>query len=183
MPSIVTPFQKHLEFLKHNLETIARDIVLQNTDFIIGILVDRQIHMGINSEGRSLGTYSPKTQEYADDPMQRRVAGRRRYSDPDMPKTGRYNLDWTGSFIENIFLIEGASGFDIWSSDSKSELLQDKYGKGGKILKLTKENNDFINMEIILPGLQKYLLHNMFRVGQQPETMEYIIDRSSSFDI
>lgn len=180
--SLVTPYIEHLKFIENNLENIARDIVMQNADFIISLLVDRQIHLGINSEGRSMGTYSSKTQEYADDPDRRRDGLPRYFSDEDMPKTGRYNLDWYGDYIENIFLIEGVGGFDIWSKDHKAAIIQEKYGKGGKVLKLTKEHNDFINMELIMPGLQKYLLHNLMRVGMPLQTIDFMQERSSSFD-
>ena len=153
---IIKKVQGHLkEMVEWGIEDEANDIVLRNADRIIKVLQDRQLGKGMYYDNSLLGTYSPYTQELADE--ESRAITEKPYGEP-------YNFQWTGGTFFRMFLksdIED-NGFDIFTRDSKQELLKNVYGD--KLFKLSEENNQWINENIIEPELVKYVEENWFLI-------------------
>lgn len=155
--SIIERQIKHLNSLKDDIEEIAKGIVEQHKEEIISVLQDNQLGLGYNSRGRRLkhsegsGYYAPETENYwakANPPIKEKNTG-----EP-------YNFEWSGSFFEGMIIKQSENSYSIWSIDGKTEMLQRIYGD---ILTLTKENNYWINKNIIEPELYKYVLENLFK--------------------
>ena len=151
---------KHLQNLHtihDNIEDIAGDIVGRNSERIIQILQDKQLGIGKYSDGSLLGTYSPYTQEYADEENVRFP------KDDGQP----YNFQWTGSTFSKMILKYDVVGQDysIFSRDAKQELLKSIYGD--ELFKLTEANNKIINETIIEPELIIYIEENWWRLDMQ----------------
>ena len=51
-------------------------------------------------------------------------------------------------------------GFDIFSSTGKDVYLEDKFKRN--LTKLTKENNEWVNENILEPFVSKKMIENMF---------------------
>lgn len=134
------------------MESIATKIVEDNLDFIYYLIKERQLGQGLNSAGKETGTYKKITQKWAQDPYGYKPRKSKNPGDP-------YNFDWTGDFVDGIYAKMESGGFSIFSRDKKQSLLENKYGE---LLKLTDEHNTQVNMELILPELQKYILENVF---------------------
>jgi len=73
----------------------------------------------------------------------------------------RVTLFDTGAFYDGFKIKLNGYGnpFNIYSTDSKSSNLQDKYGSS--IFGLTEQNERFLNYEIIKPELEKYIKQHL----------------------
>lgn len=155
--SIVKKHIQHLETLKGSIEEIARSIVKKNSELIVSVLQDKQLGIGENSMGGALvwkygtGYYAEPTQDIAtvDGAIKKKP-----FNEP-------YNFQWTGSFFSGMYVHTLTSNnYTIFSKDAKAQLLRQIYGE---ILKLTDENNDWINKTIIEPELVKHIEENWWR--------------------
>tara|TARA_B110000977_G_C11061305_1_gene486074 strand:- start:2046 stop:2504 length:459 start_codon:yes stop_codon:yes gene_type:complete len=149
MSTIVTPYLTKLDSIELELPNIARQTVIDNQEEIKDLLKYKQLALGKGSDGESLGVYSQFTQSYAD------------RDGLSIPKTkGQpYNFQWSSDTFNSMGLFATKKGeFDIFSIDGKKDLLESIYGE---IFDLTEEHNQYVNIEIILPTLQQYILDNL----------------------
>lgn len=155
--SLVQPYIDNLEKIKNNLGDVARQALLDNLDFILYLIKERQLDRGLNAGGNVVGKYKTITEAYADD--DREASGGvypRKDKEPNTP----YNFDWFGSFKDGIYVkLNNDEGFDILTRDGKVGILELQYGK---LLKLTEEHNDQVNNQVIFPALGKYISENIF---------------------
>jgi len=164
MASIVKPYLDNLASISDRLSQIAKDAVTQNSAEIVMLVKSNQLGRGLNSEGRPLtwasgdGFYAMATQTIFDGDTEGSASGNRvgkAYRTP-------YNFSWTGSTLDLMTLkLLSGDAFLIFTADSKMAMLEEIYGE---IFQLTPEHNEYVNNEIILPYLQKFVLDNLFNV-------------------
>ena len=126
------------------LELVAQSAVRDNMDFIMFLLKENQLGNGVLSDGSLAPTYDPSTIGFAEF---------------DTPRTGvssksssnRYNFEWSGQWLDSMYIKIEKEGFDVLSRDYKTAMLE-KMVKG-KLTALTPKNNEKVNDEIIMPKL------------------------------
>jgi len=160
METSISPYLKKLDSIKLDIEKIAKKAIIENGTIIKDLLKDRQLSDGKNSKGNPLkmrigkgtGFYAESTQDYADK------------QGLSVPKTKNspYNFQWTGDTFDSMGIRTINGGYEIFTIDGKQGLLETIYGE---IFDLTEENNKYVNNEIILPALQKYILENFYKVN------------------
>lgn len=156
--SIVTPYLENLDRIKADLPKIANRIVLEEKDEIIELIQDYQLGQGLNSDGKPLrwsggnGYYKSITQQIAYDSNT--------WNREEMKPSGlAYNFNWSGQTFDFMDVKTLRNGdFSIFTINSKQRLLESIYGR---IFDLTDELNEYINIEILLPKLNQYILDNM----------------------
>jgi hypothetical protein len=152
MPTIVDPYLLKLNSIEQELPDIAIQSVINNKENIMNILKFSQLELGIKSDGSDVGVYSDLTSQFAigQDTVKPKNAG-----DP-------YNFQWSGgTFAFMDIKTSGKGEFDIFSTGGKQKLLEDIYGE---LFDLTEEHNQYVNIEIILPTLQQYILDNLVKI-------------------
>ena len=154
MASVVTKYINNLQSISDKMEIIAKDAVIQNAEFIIFTLTERQLALGLNSAGAISGRYAPYTSLKASDPYNQPRREKRR-GEP-------YNWDWSGELFETMNVKAESDSFSIFSTTGKDKMLEAHFKM--KLTKLTEENNKMINETIILPYLMKYLLDHLMDV-------------------
>ena len=152
--TVVTPYLQKLEFIKRSLPRWATRAVLENADWIISILQDKQLSLGLNSNQQIVGRYAPTTATFYGDDPQKKPRTDKTAGDP-------YNFEWFGELFDsmNVKADTNRSEFDIFSSVGKIEELETIYGT--KLGELTTQNNYIVNMEVVLPYLQQKILDNL----------------------
>lgn len=152
--SVVTPYLKKLDKIKDSMERVARRAVQENMEFILFQIKERQLGLGMNSQGGIVGVYKPFTKKLAADPTNK----------PREPKiVGQpYNFEWSGELFDTLTLKLEADSYSIFSTTGKDKFLEEQFKT--KLTKLTPENNEIINNTIILPHLYKYILENFLKV-------------------
>lgn len=162
--SYIKPVLDNLQEISDKLERIGRRALIENMDEVIFVITEMQWGQGLDASGATMGWYTPKTEEEANDPYNKprsnKIAG-----DP-------YNLDWTGELYNTIALrFESDATYSIYSTVGKVRFLerelsdikgQKKRGLKVNLSKLTKENNEYINQEIVIPYVYKYILEHLF---------------------
>jgi hypothetical protein len=156
MATVVEPFIKRLSEIKADLNNIAKQIIIDNSAEIV-LLVKGQLSHGLNSDGNALswsggnGYYAESTQSFAD------------RDNVKTPKVfgSSYNFSWTGETLDNLQMgnINDAL-FEVTTIQFKKNLLESIYGE---IFDLTEENNDYVNMLLLLPKLQEYIITESVR--------------------
>jgi len=150
--TVVEPYLINLDVIERELPNVAKQAVIENKENIMNILKYSQLELGIKSDGSDAGVYSNLTSQFAigQDVVKPKNAG-----DP-------YNFQWSGgTFAFMDVKTDGKGEFDIFSTSGKQELLEEIYGE---LFDLTEEHNEFVNMQIILPYLQEYILKNIVKV-------------------
>ena len=155
MSTVIQPFIDRLNKIQFSIERVARNIVVQNQETIIGILQQNQLSQGLDSYQKVVGWYAPSTVNiYAKDPHNK-------------PRTDKvigspYNFEWQGQLFDTMQMkIEQDGDYTIFSSTGKIKFLEKIYKR--KLGDLSEQNNTIVNMEIILPKLREYLLNEMFK--------------------
>jgi len=111
---------------------------------VLYLLKEKQLAESIRSDGKPAPYYAPNTIEYAQfNPPRTGVSSK--------SSDNRYNFEWSGQWIDSLYVKLEKDGFNILARDDKTAYLE-KISRG-KITALTKENNDKINNEIVLPAL------------------------------
>ena len=152
MSTIVTPYLKKLDSIEKELPDIAKQAVIDNSKQIIDLLKFGQLEEGLNSFGVVTGTYSFHTQGYANADN---ISTPKKFGDS-------YNFFWSGETIDGLKIGRNTrKEFDITTVSGKQNLLEGIYGE---IFDLTEEHNQYVNMEIILPALQQYILDNLMKI-------------------
>ncbi|AKG94197.1 tail protein [Polaribacter phage P12002L] len=163
--TVVQPFIDRLDDIERDLHDIAKQILLDNKEEILDFIKNYQLGLGLDSFGNDLvhpskrngssriPLYEESTQNY----------WAKKKPIPINSKTygNRYNFEWTGGTFKGMdFSKFTKNSFTIFSKDSKAKELEIIYGT--KLFDLTKEHNEYVNNEILLPNLYKYILDNMF---------------------
>lgn len=131
------------------LERVARRAVVENMDYIMFLLKEKQLGQSIRSDGKLAPYYAPNTTEYAKfNPPRTGISSK--------SKNNRYNFEWSGSWIDSLYMKLEKDGFSILARDNKTELLE-KMSRG-KITALTDKNNTLINDEVIKPKLFEHMI-------------------------
>ncbi|MCY7291345.1 MAG: hypothetical protein LH615_04100 [Ferruginibacter sp.] len=137
----IDDYLKKAIFVRDNLSAEVSRIIQKNKEEILDLNRDNQLfYKGINSDGALLKPYSPVT-----------IFFKKQEGKP----YNRTTLFDTGAFTKSFDLINRNNTISIFSKDSKSSLLQDKYGTN--IFGLTNENQNTYNYEIIKPDLMIFL--------------------------
>lgn len=153
--SVVTPYIENLERIKSDLENVAKQSIIDNSEVIIEVLQNKQLRLGIGSNGSVVAkNYKKITETYW------------RFKDPPVDPgykvtTNKYDFFWSGSWFNQMYLLVSQEEYSIFSRDGKTQLLESLHGP---LLKLTKENNDDINEIVIKRSLGKFILSNLFKV-------------------
>lgn len=145
----------HLERLKDQVPIFIRDAIFENSDLIINILQDNQLAKGLDSSGAVVGVYSWATDVYyANDPQNKPRASK--------TKGEPYNFEWSGEFYDsmNIKVNLQSQDYDIYSSTGRDKELMGWFDTDLTIL--TKENNDWVNKNIIEPYVVKQISSYLF---------------------
>tara|TARA_R110000822_G_scaffold278198_1_gene400202 strand:+ start:328 stop:813 length:486 start_codon:yes stop_codon:yes gene_type:complete len=161
MSTIVDSYILKLNSIELELPDIARQSIIDNSSEIV-LLVKSQLSSGLNSFGDSLffrtsissgnGFYAESTQGFAD---RDNVSVPKEYGEA-------YNFSWSGETLDNLQMGSITdSEFDVTTVAYKKKLLEGLYGE---IFDLTEEHNQYVNIEIILPTLQQYILDNLVQI-------------------
>lgn len=129
-----------LNTMKKDLPKKVDEIILKNKNFIVGMLKFRLYNKGTDGNGAMIGRYSKKT-------IPIKIA--------NSQKTSFITLRDQGHFYTGMFLESRNNEYIIDSTDRKTDLLVQIYGKS--IMELTKEQQDNVVSNIIDPDIQKYL--------------------------
>lgn len=150
--SLIKENIKSLLRVEKDLPRIAKKAVVENMDFIMFLLKEDQLGNSIRSDGKPAPYYAPTTIEYARfDPPRTGVSSK---SDSD-----RYNFEWSGKWMDGMYIKVDDDGFDILSRDGKTAILE-KMARG-KLTKLTEKNNKKVNDEVIEPELYERLFERL----------------------
>lgn len=160
--SVVTPYLNKLKSIEGKIPDLAKQALKENYSEIVMLVKAEQLGQGLNSLGRPLawedngqsgnGAYAPGTQDKAD------------REGVSVPKTvgTPYNFNWTGGTLDNMAMKNtGVDTFEIFTTDSKKAYLEGIYGE---IFQLTPKHNEYVNQEIILPFLYRFVLNNFMKV-------------------
>jgi len=101
---------------------------------------------GLNSKGRLVGTYSVVTQNYA-------RKGRRPNESKKAGTT--YNFNWTGAFINGIFITYKNDKISF-SSTGLGLSKKNFFILSNDLLGVEKNRNELINYDILAPRLRRY---------------------------
>ncbi len=146
MRTAVSPYLDRLDRIEAGLEDRAYKIIAEIQETIIDFVRERQLfNKGIDGKGVRLEPYSPYT--IALKKLKGEVYNRTTLLDE-------------GDFYEGMYVTARDGKYFITSSDSKTLLLEQKYGD--KIMVVTDENNQIINKEEILPRLIEWILKELF---------------------
>lgn len=145
----------NLEQIKNEIPIWIRDAIFENAELIINILQDNQLSKGKDSSGTIVGKYSWTTDYFYN-------KGQNKARQPKT-KGEAYNFEWHGEFFDsmNIKVNSVEQGFDIFSSTGKDKFLEKTFRT--ELTKLTKENNDWVNKNIIEPYISKKIMENILK--------------------
>lgn len=124
-----------------DIDQLVRDAVTMNSSKIV-MLNRRQLEVGKNTEGDSIGAYRSKS--YAQ--FKKSIGSKAPFRVPD--------LKLTGEFQKGFFLTVEDNDYYIESTDEKAGMLADKYAK---IFGLTKES------QVIAQGFNTKTLGGLFK--------------------
>ena len=154
--SIITPYIENLNRLKKEIPSKAKEIITENSIYILSVIKYEQLALGTDYLGNDIGD---NEYAYSTEHFYAKISPK-----PRKPKvTGsNYNMEWTGQFFDGLAIKTEDDGYNIFSKNGKKEFLEGIYKT--KLTIFTKEHNDHINNTILLPNLYKYLLQNLLRV-------------------
>jgi hypothetical protein len=139
--NIILDLADKLQRIAESQQQFAGEIINDNEDRIAG-LVEGQMNVGQTGEGTPIRpAYSPS------------YAAFKGFQTPD--------LKLSGDFHKSIYATAERFGAGIGATDEKTESLVERYGE--EILKLSDENADFFNKDILLPELRERNLRELSR--------------------
>lgn len=156
---VLDPYFNAIDHLKGNIENVAKEAVLKNIDEILK-LNKQQLMGSIGANGkRNPRRYAESTENYW------------RYADPPQDPSqkvqrNKYNFFWSGETQREMYVkVNENNSFSIFSEGGKAKFIESFYAaQGFKMFGLTPKHNKYINEEIILPYLRKYILDYLFKV-------------------
>lgn len=131
---------------KEGIEYATEGIVKQLAEQIIDLNRMGQLFQGLNTKGQIIGKYSKNTEKRYGGAAKGKYAG-----DP-------YNFEDTGDLFKAFSLDYNNGRLDIFSTDSKVDLLKDKYDTAdAKLFGLTWEHEMELNYEMLKPKLIQFI--------------------------
>ena len=110
---------------------------------ILDLIRERQLHRGLNSEGKIIGRYTAATEQIS--------GGRKKEGQP-------YDFLDTGDLFRGFKYNFKGGELEIFSTDSKFDQLKWEHERGnGKLFVLSEENQHLLNFEMIKPMLVRFL--------------------------
>lgn len=160
MSTVVDPFIKRLRDIELALPRVANRILLENAEYVLSLLKDNQLSLGLNSNHKIVGRYSKETQRIYYDQMNK--SNGKAVRKPKIAGSP-YNFDWTGELFETLNVKGNVprKSFDFFSASGKLELLEREYNT--KLGELSEQNNYILNTELLIPKLQEYILEESVR--------------------
>jgi hypothetical protein len=152
--SLIKQNIRSLRSAERQLERVAKRAIVENLDYILFLLKEKQLGEGIRSDGKGAPFYAPSTIDYAQFNPPRTGESSKSSSD-------RFNYEWSGTWIDSLYIKLEKDGFDILARDNKTALLE-KLSRG-KITALTEKNNKLINEEIVKPKLFEYMINALVK--------------------
>ena len=138
----VAQYKKKLK--NFSVESSIEKSVLSSSDEIEN-LNRLSLSKGLNSRGKIVGYYSFFTQSWA------------KKNKTNKPKIAgsKYNFDWTGSFINGIF-ITYKNNIITFMSSGMGLAKKSRFINKNNLLGLNKSQSKEVNYVIVLPKLQNY---------------------------
>jgi hypothetical protein len=140
-----------LNYIKKNLDNFILKAITNTSEQLEDVQRD-QMQVGENAEGNEIGKL-------------RNVAyAKRKKQKGGIAKLGVVDLKNTGDFYDAIFARVTSKFIEISSSDSKTDLLEEKYGQ------IIFGLNDYYKQkyfEILIPEIQD-LIRNYLKYGTRP---------------
>ncbi len=133
-----------IERVRNDLPSQALRVLAETQQLIIDLNTKDQLQKGLDNQGNKI-TPSYRNARYA----------RAKNSRNALPGLGTPDLNLTGSFQKNFYVINRGKEFELFSSDKKASDLNIKYDN---IFGLTPDNEDKYNLEILLPRLTQWML-------------------------
>lgn len=131
---------------KEGIEHATNGIVKQLAEKIIDLNRMGQLFQGLNTKGQIIGVYSKNTETKFGGAAKGKFKG-----EP-------YNFEDTGDLFKAFSLEYNNGRLDIFSTDSKVNMLKDKYETAdAKLFGLTWEHEMELNYEMIKPQLVKFI--------------------------
>ena len=166
--AVLDPYLSNINRLKENLVSEAKEAIRLHSEEILNLIKETQLGKGLNSQGQRLsfqhgkqtgnGIYTKATEAIAHNAFAVALG-----QQPRKPKRAGspYNFEWGGSTFDTMGIDLATDGLiHIFTADGKQMFLEEIYGE---IFSMTDKNNDYVNRELILPHLQKYILDNFWR--------------------
>lgn len=150
--SLAKYYIKKIQQVDSELEEVGMKSIEENMDFIMYLLKEKQLGEGIKSDGSDAPNYSYWTQFYAKGNPPRTGVSSKEPSE-------KFNFEWSGEWIDSLYMKFANDGFDILARDSKTSILERM--SGGKITALTEEHNRIINDDIVKPALWEHFVNNV----------------------
>jgi hypothetical protein len=145
---IIKSYILKLEHASNNLENVAIQSVKSNEAYILSVLKENQLSVGLDGFGQIVGTYKASTIN--------------NWMPKDPPRTSKsvgqpYNFEWHGRFKDTMKIQTNKEGFVINSVTKRS--LEAIFNTN--LTKLTKENMEFVVKKIIEPALYKSIFDSL----------------------
>lgn len=134
----------NIEMIERELPNQALIILAKTQELVVKLNTEDQLQKGLNAKGEKI-TPNYRNTRYAKAKNSRNA----------LPGLGTPDLNLTGRFQKNFYVIKKGKGFDLFSSDKKASMLGEKYGD---IFGLTPDNEGYYNLEILLPRLIEWML-------------------------
>jgi len=136
----IVDYINNIDLVISGLRSETDAIVMRNKAKILDLnRIDQLFDYGINSDGKSLKKYKPITIQY-------KMESGATYAYTTLKDTGR--------FYDGFDLLKRGEFYSIFSRDSKSADLMDKYGNN--IFGLTKDNEQVLNYQILKPEIDAF---------------------------
>ena len=141
-----------LNSVKGKLPNVAKKSIKKNEKLILKLIKEEQLGKGFDSFGQDLvHPLAPGQQGIPNYEESTEFFWAKKPPKPRKPKkTGqRYNFEWTGTTYDTMKVKSETEGFDVTASRQRA--LEAIYGT--KLMKLTPENMEYIEENVIEPAL------------------------------
>tara|TARA_R100000541_G_scaffold20190_2_gene30051 strand:+ start:5032 stop:5472 length:441 start_codon:yes stop_codon:yes gene_type:complete len=142
MATTIFDYMQKVKGVRDNIPNETEKIIKAKEQFILNLNRQAQLMQGIDADGgKIIPEYKPFTIQI------KQLIGQ---------PYDRVTLFYSGKFYAKFKIIYNKDmSFEIISTDNKTPKLMEKYGDD--IFGLTKENQEILNNNIILPELWKFL--------------------------
>lgn len=141
MARTVKDYMDIVKQVRDNIPNETEKILNQNKNEVLDLNRNTLFEDGENNNGEVIGTY--KISVFGSGKGYPKIRGT------------RFNFFDTGNFFRGFDFLFRNNKISIFSRDTKSQELQDKYGSD--IFGLNKDNQEILNEKILKPALWNYL--------------------------
>jgi len=143
--AVLEKYDRQIEQIQRGLENEAYKILAELQKEIVKLNTDK-LMQGLTTQGTKLKP----------DYRNERYKRAKNRANP-LPGFGTPDLKLTGKFHANFYLVAKNKKFEILSSDEKTGIISQKYGKDN-VFGLTVEDNKIVNYQMLEPRLMKWVL-------------------------